>query len=64
MGGEGNDGHGAIQGPGAHAGSGPVQLRISDARDGFDIRGRDRAVQSIALRRVTPDVCCAEKKVR
>jgi len=64
MGGEGSEGHGAIRGPGAHAGSRSVQLRISDARDGFDIRGCDRGVQSIALRLVAPDVRCAEKKVR
>jgi hypothetical protein len=33
-------------------------------RDGFDIRGRDWNVQSVALRLVAPDVRCAEKKVR
>jgi hypothetical protein len=33
-------------------------------RDGFGIRGRDRAVQWIALRLVALDVRCAEKRVR
>jgi len=64
MGGQGSEGHGAIRGPGANAGSRPVQPRISDARDGSGIRGRDRVVRSIALRLVAPDVRCAEKKVR
>jgi hypothetical protein len=60
----GGEGDGAIWGPGGHAWSGPVRLRISDARDGFGIRGCDRGVQLIALRLVTPEVRCAEKKVR
>jgi hypothetical protein len=64
MGGEGSEGHGAIQGPGAHARSRQVKLRISDARDGFGIRGCDRVVRSIAWRLVAPDARCAEKKVR
>ena len=63
IGGEGSEGHGAIRGPGAHAGSRTVQPRISAARDGFDIRGRDRVVQSIA-RLVAPDMRCVVKKVR
>ena len=64
MGGESSEGHGVIRGPGAHAESRPVRLPISDARDGFGIRGCDRVVQSIALRLVAPDVRCAGKKVR
>ena len=61
---EGSEGTGAIRGPGAHASGRPVQVRISDARDGSEIRGCDRVVQSIALRLVAPDVRCAEKRVR
>ena len=64
MRGEGGAGHGVIRGPGARAGSPLAQVRISDVRDGFDIRGRDRPVRSIALRLVAPDVRCAKKKVR
>ena len=62
--GEGSECHGVIRGPGARAGSQSAQLRISDARDGCDIRGRDQVVQSVALRLVAPDVRCAKKKVR
>lgn len=65
IGGEGSEGRGPIWGPGAPAGTRPIQLRISDARDGSEIRGRDRGVQSIALRLlVAPDVRCAKKVAR
>jgi len=64
MGGEGSGSHGAIWGPGAPAGNRPVQLRVSDARDGFGVRGCDQGVRSIAPRRVAPDVRRAKKKVR
>jgi hypothetical protein len=64
MGGEGSEGHDAIRGPGAPAGNRPAKLRVSDARDGFGVRGCDRGVHSIALRLVAPDVRCAKKKVR
>ncbi len=63
MGGESSEGPGAIWGPEPPAGSRPVRLRVSDARDGSGIRGRDRVVQSIALRLASPDVRCAEKEV-
>jgi hypothetical protein len=58
------EGHAAICGLGAPAGSRPGRLRISDARDGFGICGCGRAAQSMALRLVAPGRCRAEKKVR